>query len=165
MTRDDIIRMAREAGMLIPSFRIGGGLALGTCTVPDLERFAGLVAAAEREACAQPRPAEPAAEEDDGLYWRLHSISKSLESCGFLDEHDNPDAYGTVLDAMAFVQQHEACATPNDRAKWYFKQVAPSGTVVARAPDGVEFVVKGGNFDTGPGRELLNAMLAALSGP
>lgn len=53
MTRDDIIRMAREAGMLIPSFRIGGGLALGTCTVPDFERFAALVAAAEREACAQ----------------------------------------------------------------------------------------------------------------
>ena len=52
MTRDDIIRMAREAGMLIPSFRIGGGLALGTCAVPDFERFAGLVAQAEREACA-----------------------------------------------------------------------------------------------------------------
>ena len=53
MTRDDIIRMAREAGMLIPSFRIGGGLALGTCAVPDFERFADLVAAAEREACAK----------------------------------------------------------------------------------------------------------------
>ena len=53
MTRDDVIRMARESGMLIPSFRIGGGLALGTCTVPDFERFAALVAAAEREACAQ----------------------------------------------------------------------------------------------------------------
>ena len=53
MTKDDIIRMAREAGMLIPSFRIGGGLALGTCAVPDFERFAGLVAQAEREACKQ----------------------------------------------------------------------------------------------------------------
>ena len=52
MTRDDIIRMAREAGLLIPSFRIGGGLALGTCTVPDFERFAALVAAAERADCA-----------------------------------------------------------------------------------------------------------------
>ena len=29
MTRDDVIRMAREAGLLIPSFRIDGGLALG----------------------------------------------------------------------------------------------------------------------------------------
>ena len=53
MTRDDVIRMAREAGLLIPSFRIDGGLALGACTVPDFERFASLVAAAEREACAQ----------------------------------------------------------------------------------------------------------------
>lgn len=53
MTRDDVIRMARESGMLIPSFRIGGGLALGTCTVPDFERFAGLVAQAEREECAR----------------------------------------------------------------------------------------------------------------
>ena len=52
MTRGDVIRMARESGMLIPSFRIGGGLALGTCTVPDFERFAALVAAVEREACA-----------------------------------------------------------------------------------------------------------------
>jgi len=165
MTRDDIIRMAREAGMLIPSFRIGGGLALGTCTVPDFERFAGLVAAAEREACAQPRPAEPAAEEDDGLYWRLHAMSKSLEGAGRIDEHESPDAYATVLDAMAFVQQREACATPPDRAKWYFKQVEPSGTVVARAPDGKEFVVKDGDFNSSAGRELLNAMIAALSGP
>ena len=53
MTRDGIIRMAREAGLLIPSFRTNGGLALGVCTVPDFERFAALVAAAEREACAK----------------------------------------------------------------------------------------------------------------
>lgn len=53
MTRDDVIRMAQEAGLLIPSFRIDGGLALGACTVPDFERFAALVAAAEREACAK----------------------------------------------------------------------------------------------------------------
>jgi len=53
MKTDDIILMARESGMLIPSSRIDGGLALGACTVPDFERFAGLVAQAEREACAQ----------------------------------------------------------------------------------------------------------------
>lgn len=41
MTRDDIIKMAREAG-------IGWWLDDG-----KLERFAALVAAAEREACAQ----------------------------------------------------------------------------------------------------------------
>ena len=50
MTRDDIIQMAREAGAtrdhpkMLPNF--------WTLTNPDLERFASLVAAAEREACA-----------------------------------------------------------------------------------------------------------------
>ncbi len=51
MTRDDIIRMAREAGAtrdhpeMLPNF--------WTLTNPDLERFANLVAATEREACAK----------------------------------------------------------------------------------------------------------------
>jgi len=44
MNRDDIIRMAREAGKDIQPDH---GLA------PFLERFAALVAAAEREACAK----------------------------------------------------------------------------------------------------------------
>ena len=43
MTKDDIIRMAREAG--------GQGLAKRDFI--DLERFAALVAAAEREECAK----------------------------------------------------------------------------------------------------------------
>ena len=117
MTRDDIIRMAREAGDDVDHTL--------SSDLDFLERFAALVAATERtacarhfdvamrnsvpperEACAQPRPAEPAAEEDDGLYWRLHAMSKSLEGAGRLDEHDNPDVYGTVLDAMNLVKQH-----------------------------------------------------------
>jgi len=50
MTRDDIIKMAREAGLL----RTGDGW-----TEPhrwgaaEIERFAALVIAAEREACAR----------------------------------------------------------------------------------------------------------------
>ena len=49
MTKDDIIRMAREAGW---------GQAkphddCRSCGVFDLERFAALVAAAEREECAK----------------------------------------------------------------------------------------------------------------
>jgi hypothetical protein len=54
MTRDDIIRMAEEAGMMRDEnvwfsknrFHIDVDMA-------DLERFANLVAAAEREACAK----------------------------------------------------------------------------------------------------------------
>ena len=47
MTKDDIIRMAREAGC--SPFDQGCTLA----HVQDLERFAALVAAHEREACAK----------------------------------------------------------------------------------------------------------------
>ena len=47
MTKDDIIRMAREAGM--PMAWIGDS---GVLNWADLLAFATLVAAAEREACA-----------------------------------------------------------------------------------------------------------------
>jgi hypothetical protein len=48
MTKEDIIRMAREAG-----FNVEQGFLLRVTGVDeDLERFAALVAAAEREACA-----------------------------------------------------------------------------------------------------------------
>ena len=56
MTRDDIIRMAREAG-LSTAYAVIAEHPDGTQTVldhrPFLERFAALVAAAEREACAK----------------------------------------------------------------------------------------------------------------
>jgi len=48
MTRDDIIRMAREAGCVDPMVFFGA-----------YERFAALVAAAEREACATVAEWEP----------------------------------------------------------------------------------------------------------
>ena len=41
MNRDDIIRMAREAGLVMYDY-----------SDPSLDRFANLVAAEEREACA-----------------------------------------------------------------------------------------------------------------
>jgi hypothetical protein len=48
MNRDDIIRMAQEAGFdphdMSDDF---------TCNLMDIERFANLVAATEREACAK----------------------------------------------------------------------------------------------------------------
>jgi hypothetical protein len=47
MTRDDIIRMAREAG-----FEQAGHTSHQVFTA-TIERFAALVAAAEREACAK----------------------------------------------------------------------------------------------------------------
>jgi len=46
MNREDIIRMAHEAGFE------GFGNGDWVCTTEEIERFAALVAAAEREACA-----------------------------------------------------------------------------------------------------------------
>ena len=48
MDREDIIRMAREAQAAYPKERGAFSLSLA-----QLERFAALVAAAEREACAK----------------------------------------------------------------------------------------------------------------
>ena len=48
MTRDDIIRLAREAGLLDHGILRGA-----TDDSARVERFAALVAAAEREACAK----------------------------------------------------------------------------------------------------------------
>jgi hypothetical protein len=50
MTRDDIIRMAKEASFHCGPNEVYVG---GYNSTEDLERFANLVAAAEREACAK----------------------------------------------------------------------------------------------------------------
>ena len=57
MTRDDIIRMAREAGFEVhprkEQVRVGIDALMGIDSTEKVERFAALVAAAEREACAK----------------------------------------------------------------------------------------------------------------
>jgi hypothetical protein len=62
MNREDIIRMAREAGfgVLRPSPDYRGEIYDGDGTLTDeMERFAALVAAAEREACARLAEEQP----------------------------------------------------------------------------------------------------------
>ena len=51
MTRDDIIRMAREAGAITSGHPEKWDV--WVFQDPEIERFAALVAAAERDACAQ----------------------------------------------------------------------------------------------------------------
>ena len=46
----------------------------------------------------------------EDLYWRLHSLSKILEGSGLIDESQHPDAYSTILDAMAFVRGQQMVA-------------------------------------------------------
>ena len=60
MTQEDIIRMAREAGLRVGTNLSGvvlvgspAEIGLAHLTIEELERFAALVAAAEREACAK----------------------------------------------------------------------------------------------------------------
>ena len=60
MTRDDIIRMAREAGFRAGHIELHNSDPMpfvapcsATDCMPELVRFAALVAAAEREACAR----------------------------------------------------------------------------------------------------------------
>lgn len=50
---------------------------------------------------AQKQSREGTAED---LYGRLESLSKAMESSGRIDEHEHPDAYGAILDAMKYVQ-------------------------------------------------------------
>lgn len=52
MTTDDIIRMAREAGFDLTMFEFSLGFVTHG-THEEFERFAALVAAAEREECAK----------------------------------------------------------------------------------------------------------------
>lgn len=65
MTQDDIICMAREAGLLAGADLTSDRNRLFTA---GLERFAYLVAAAEREACAEVLDAMAAESEADGEY-------------------------------------------------------------------------------------------------
>ena len=54
MTRDDVIRMAREAGINYRKLALEFySTQCDGVDLEDLERFAQLVAAAEREACAK----------------------------------------------------------------------------------------------------------------
>ena len=73
MNREDIIRMAREAGLSVGTNLSGvvlvgspAEIGLAHLTIEELERFAALVAAAEREAYA--KVCEILGAEDDSFY-------------------------------------------------------------------------------------------------
>ncbi len=83
MTRDDIIRMAHEAGFLIDTHaqQYQPNCILSTYGLIDenLQRFANLVAAAEREAC------ETAVEDIARKYQQLHcpSAENVADACAY----------------------------------------------------------------------------------
>ena len=78
MTRDDVIRMAREAGL---------HLYVNDLTEEPyaliVERFANLVAAAEREACAQMAGNYAAANaESDNMAWAFLHLATAIRARG-----------------------------------------------------------------------------------
>lgn len=116
MNRDEIIRLAREAGY---------GWSLTDMHAPALERFAALVAAAEREACAQvvedwhffsEDPREVAKEIRDG--WRQCAVGQgTTQFCAMVEE--------------AVKAEREACAkvcdsidTYGDRCEYWTEKAA-----------------------------------------
>ena len=68
MTREEIIKLAREAGFVDASF------CRWSAYSDDLERFAALVAAAEREACAITCEQTTAA-------WTQHLYNEGVMDC------------------------------------------------------------------------------------
>ena len=77
MNRDDIERMAREAGFEINSL----GTTYTSGRLPDLlERFAALVAAAEREACA--KVCDDMDVKYEGHFVRARLISEAIRARG-----------------------------------------------------------------------------------
>jgi hypothetical protein len=76
MTRDDIIKLAREAGM---AFQPGLGVAMAD--EQKLERFAALVAAAEREACAKEAENRTLLDDSNARRIGYYTARDSIASC------------------------------------------------------------------------------------
>lgn len=99
----------------------------------------------------------PAVETESNLYLRLESLSKRLESSGRIDEHDTPDAYATILDAM-----NAALAVPATLSNVQPKGM-PAGMVLVPAEPTKEMNRAGfyAHQATGLTGEIWRAMLAA----
>ena len=78
MDRDDIIRMAREAGLNLEQ----GFLLRVTGIDEDLERFANLVAAHEREECAKVAETPIYGEQDDITMAAKDRIAAAIRARG-----------------------------------------------------------------------------------
>ena len=82
MNREDIIRMAREA-VRLPEPQTPQEEAIERALAPIFERFAALVAAAEREACAKLCDAVQKKNEDDGAWmWEARNCAAAIRARG-----------------------------------------------------------------------------------
>ena len=100
----------------------------------------------------------------------LFTVTTTPLECGQIVS-DTADAHGTIMRRILDTQEHQVRQSlialgwaPPDRGRWRFKRFEITGSLVAHSPEGQEFIVQNGRFDTGAGHALLNAMMAALSG-
>ncbi len=101
MNRDDIIRMAREAGAAEPS-SLYGRTDYVVMTQSELERFANLVAAAQREESAE------LAQEMIDVEYMLDDFAKSIRiGMRRLCDDGRPK---WLKDSMQVAAEREACA-------------------------------------------------------
>ena len=100
MTKDDITRMAREAKL---SNDFGN---LGYPYLPELEHFANLVAAAEREACAKlcdentnpnADKYEPVSQYQSGCYITAEYLATAIRARGLQELNKAAEATGEDL--------------------------------------------------------------------
>jgi len=80
MTKDEIIRMARQAGFeRVVAIHPDGSKTVTVAPVPELEAFAALVAVSEREAC------EMAVEDIARKYQKAHEVSAEnvADACAY----------------------------------------------------------------------------------
>lgn len=98
----EILAAAEEAGFCVHN----GSVSIDYDDyTPEIQRFAALIAdrAVAKELASVAN--DQKAIDPEGLYWRLHSMSKSFESCDRCNEEDvDGGAYVAVLDAMRFVR-------------------------------------------------------------
>ena len=100
-----------------------------------------------------------------------YTVTTAPLECGKIVS-DTTDVHGTVMRRILDTQEQQVRQSlialgwaPPDRGRWRFKRFELTGSLVAHSPEGQEFIVQNGKFDTGAGHALLNAMIAALSGP
>jgi hypothetical protein len=109
MTRDDIIRMAREAGLgtaLCHNSIDGDRIWVeGADWHDEIERFAALVAAAEREAISDEYSSRLQGDLENGVQWLNEAASEEFqekypELAGFLQWLDVRDQCAAAIRAM-----------------------------------------------------------------
>lgn len=83
-----------------------GNFLMGACMDPRIPPDVKI--AFRSRAAALHAEAETSLPKVEALYDKVHSLSKSLESSGIIDQAVDTEAYATVLEVMNFLQAAQA---------------------------------------------------------